>query len=684
VTGAARRGVLAVLAAALIAGLVPAEAAPAFGGGDDDTTTTPEGGGAAETTFELVGLDRSWLAPGEVASALVRVADSTAVEISVVAHQAIDSRTQFEETLAGESLGSEVGLVSFPLAGLPLSEPGTVVLPLGIQDPVAARDPSRLPLSRTGVYPLEVELRDADGTARAAFVLPLVVVAPGPGGTPPVGEKLRVAWIWPLIADPAIRPGGEPEPEVVAELGSDGRLGRQAGALAAAPDIPFTIAPGPETLEAWTGLAREDEALGRSLASMQAALATNQVLSGPYVPINVPSLILGGFGSEVGAELARGNEILGSLLGIRLDPRTALPGPIDVAAFARLRDASVDRMIVDGATLVPIDSQFTPAAPVTLRGPQEREADAIVSDAGLVAPLTADAPAALRAQQFLAALSVVALEQPNIVRGVAVANPRGWDAPAPLLEAALAGLRGHPLLAPVDVDQFLAQVPTATDADGGLLVRELEPYVPPPPPVTPAVFLDAAGRLGGLRSLIGTGDPRIAQGDRALRVALSSAWAGGAGRLRARAELGVIDRSIDQVLSQIRVPVGSTVTLTARKGEIPVTFLNETDQTLRVKVNLVSDKLFFPDGAEREVELPPRNTTVGFTVESRASGTFPLVLTVTSLDGELVIQSTRVRVRSTFVSGVGVFLTVGAGLFLAVWWLVHFRRRRRPVAEPAV
>jgi hypothetical protein len=670
--------VLAALSAAVVAGLVPLDVTPALAGGDD---TTPEAGDEAETTFELAGLDRSWLAPGEVASALVRVTDSSAVEISVVAHQAIGSRTEYEETLAGESLGSVVGQISFPLASLSVSEPGTVVLPLGTQDPAAARDPDRLPLGRTGVYPLELELRDADGNTRAAFILPLVVVAPGPGGTPTVGQKLRVAWIWPLVADPAILPDGEPDPEVVAELGSDGRLGRQAGALAAAPDIPLTVAPGPETLEAWTGLARADETLARSLDSMQAALATNQVLSGPYVPINVPSLIAGGFGSEVGAELARGNEVLGSLLGIRLDPRTALPGPIDLAAFVRLRDANIDRMIVDGDALEPIDSQFTPAAPVKLGGPG-REATAIVSDPGLVAPLTADGPAALRAQQFAAALAVVALEQPNVARGVAIANPRGWEAPAPLLEAALASLRGHPLLAPVDVDQFLAQVPQATDDDGAPLVRELEPYVPPPPPLTPASFLDAAGRLGGLRSLIGAGDLRIAQGDRALRVALSSAWEGSPGRLRAQAELGVIGRSIDQVLSQIRVPVGSTVTLTARKGEIPVTFLNETDQTLRVKVNLESDKLFFPDGAEREVELPPRSTTVGFTVESRASGTFPLVLTVTSIDGELVIQSTRVRVRSTFVSGVGVFLTVGAGVFLAVWWLTHFRRRRRPAAEP--
>ncbi|MGQ0802988.1 MAG: DUF6049 family protein [Actinomycetota bacterium] len=652
---------------------------PVAAGGEDPPPTT-DGETEAGPAFELVALDRSWLAPGEATNAFVRVADSPAVEINVVAHQILDSRSEFEATLAGDGLGSVVGQSSFPLAGLAVSEPGTFVLPLGIQDPAAARDPGRLPLTRTGVYPVELELRDAEGNALAAFVLPLVVVAPGPGGTPPLGEKLRVAWVWPLVADPAIQPDGKPDPEVMVELQAPGRLGGQVDALAAAPDIPVTIAPGPETLEAWTGLAREDQSLASSLASMQSALATNQVLSGPYVPINVPSLIAAGFGSEVGAELARGNETLGALLGTRLDPRTALADPTDAASFVALRDGNVDRMIVDGDALLPVDSQFTPAQPVTLQV-QGRVATAVVSDPGLGALLTADLPPALRAQQFLAALTVVALEQPNVVRAVAVVNPRSWEAPGALLDAALAGLRAHPLLAPVDVDQLLAEVPLATDLDGGPVMRELAPYVPPAPPVTPADFLDAAGRLGGLRSLIGPSDLRIARGDRALRVALSSAWVGAAGRLRAQAELGVIDQSIDEVLSHIRVPVGSTVTLTARKGKIPVTFLNETDQTIRVKVKLESNKLFFPDGAEREVELPPRNTTVGFTVESRASGTFPLVLTVTSVDEELVIQSTRVRVRSTFVSGVGVFLTVGAALFLAVWWLLHFLRRRRRARE---
>jgi hypothetical protein len=40
-------------------------------------------------------------------------------------------------------------------------------------------------------------------------------------------------------------------------------------------------------------------------------------------------------------------------------------------------------------------------------------------------------------------------------------------------------------------------------------------------------------------------------------------------------------------------------------------------------------------------------------------------------------------VRSTVISGVGIFLTIGAGLFLAVWWITHWRRSRRRPVRPA-
>jgi len=51
-------------------------------------------------------------------------------------------------------------------------------------------------------------------------------------------------------------------------------------------------------------------------------------------------------------------------------------------------------------------------------------------------------------------------------------------------------------------------------------------------------------------------------------------------------------------------------------------------------------------------------------------------MTVTTAGG-LLIQTSEVTVRSSFVSGVGVFLTVGAIVFLALWWGWDIRRRRR-------
>jgi len=42
-----------------------------------------------------------------------------------------------------------------------------------------------------------------------------------------------------------------------------------------------------------------------------------------------------------------------------------------------------------------------------------------------------------------------------------------------------------------------------------------------------------------------------------------------------------------------------------------------------------------------------------------------------------VIARTTFTVQSTALSGVGVFLSVGAGLFLVVWWSRHAWKARR-------
>ena len=98
-----------------------------------------------------------------------------------------------------------------------------------------------------------------------------------------------------------------------------------------------------------------------------------------------------------------------------------------------------------------------------------------------------------------------------------------------------------------------------------------------------------------------------------------------------------------------------------------------------------SDKLEFPGGGgshppneiTRKLDLVRRNETARFSVQTRASGAFPLLVTIQSPDGSLVVSHTQITVRSTAASGVGLLLSAAAGLFLLIWWGRHFLHGRR-------
>ena len=161
---------------------------------------------------------------------------------------------------------------------------------------------------------------------------------------------------------------------------------------------------------------------------------------------------------------------------------------------------------------------------------------------------------------------------------------------------------------------------------------------------------------------------------------VSADWATPDGRAQARGLLASIGSSVGGFLNQIKVQSRGTITITSSKAQIPISFQNTSDQNVTVHLKLESDRLLFPDGAEFDVPLPHgRNTTFRVAVETRGSGTAPVHMTATA-DGLVIPDgTTTIKVRSTFVSGVGVFLTVGAIVFLAIWWGwdIHRRRKRR-------
>jgi hypothetical protein len=74
--------------------------------------------------------------------------------------------------------------------------------------------------------------------------------------------------------------------------------------------------------------------------------------------------------------------------------------------------------------------------------------------------------------------------------------------------------------------------------------------------------------------------------------------------------------------------------------------------------------------------LEPGNLTLTIPVRARASARFPLRASLLSPDG-VELRRSRFTIISTVFSGVGIVLSIGAGLFLLLWWGSHWRTARR-------
>ena len=184
----------------------------------------------------------------------------------------------------------------------------------------------------------------------------------------------------------------------------------------------------------------------------------------------------------------------------------------------------------------------------------------------------------------------------------------------------------------------------------------------------------------------------VAGTDSTTGLALVTSWsklvlASGAVGLSEAEQLHYLDRVETEVVgqaSQITAPTQQTVTLTSASGRIPFSISNPLPYPVRVRLVFQSPKLHFVDGNPQFVTLPanqPRHLQIAVT--ARASGAFPMQVTITSPDGRLTISHTQFDVRSTAVSGIGLALTVAAGAFLLLWWARHYRdaRRRRGLVE---
>ena len=648
-TGPARRrrtGRVAAVAALLAVAVLGTTPGPATATAAA-RTGTGEAGEAQTGAIDFVG-QSPWVgADGQygVRFTVVRPSGPSNLEVAVSVYPAVAFRSEFQETLQNRIFGEPVLPVAvFGLGAL--TPDGAGVFSVAVPATLGGQ---------LGVYPVRIELRDRDDFDVLDEFVTHLVYLPGEH----TGPKLGVSMVLPVHSPPALQPDGtRRRPE-------DAELAGLSLAIDAARSLPITFMPTPETAAAL--VAGTDPRAGAVLTSLRQAVADQPYIGGPYVPVSLPALTTAGLDGEVARQLNRGSVTLREVL--RTDPVSHIwvaQEPLDAASVDLLASQGIARVVATEEGLAPIPDQL-----VTLTGPfrldgERASIEGAAADAGLSAHFGGEGPSpgnpsqgnpALQASHLLADLAVLYLDLPGEERGVVALPSRDWRLDRVFLDTVVAGLSGNPVVEAIGLDTLFADVPPATDL-GEPLVRR--PAVDPGGSLTGVVddIRTVRNRLDALGSVLGP--TNAVSGDLGERLLVAQSADFRSTRQRDPYLTGV-ERAIDEQLGGIEMPQDRSITLTARRGEIPVTFQNHTGHPVRVIVRMESDKLVFPRGQTLEIDLTRLNTTHRFPVVARTSGAFPIRITLLSPDGDLVVGRARLTVRSTATSGVGLGISVGSG-----------------------
>jgi hypothetical protein len=652
---------LPLLAALLLVGLTVA-AAPTAVRADDRNDRDELASERRQLPPKVTLVDQEpWLHEGDPFRLTLRL-DAAPADGSVVVQRLSSVSTREGLANAIEEPSSSVRhSTTFPVADLtPAADRSVEVVYATAEDPG---------LTKYGVYPVRVRLEDKAGETLADLVTFLVVL---PAGEP---QPLDVAVVMEVGATNGLQPDGTVQVDAEEQAAIRSRVD-----ILEHSSLPITVAPRPETLDALADPANPDVEQGLQLVEdLARAIDTRRPLARPYVDLDLDALASANLLTQVPPETEAGAEVIrrryhtNPVAGIWLANGTL--GDAGVQAMQEV--ALAPHAIVPPAAIasVPgVDDDEPPTEPVALssEGPL-----AFVADEDLSARLTGT-EGELDAQRFLAELALIWMQDLDHERGVVVRLPETAALDVDTVDPALHAMATGQAVDVVSAGDLFARL---TSEDRVPPVAELAPYDGRNSLTSLAEPLGRAQtQLPALASTLNDAD-LVKSLQRSLLVALGADTPAD----KRHAYVTRIDRVAAKLASEISAPADFQITLTARDGTIPLTLTNDSGQNVQVTIRLTSSQLTFPSGATlTNVVLEPGNTRIDLDVRTRTSGAFPLDIEVTSPDGGLTLDTTTFTIRSTAVSGAGIFLSVGAGLFLMLWWARHWRttkRSQRLVAE---
>jgi hypothetical protein len=577
------------------------------------------------------------------------------------------TRSGFQQTLLGRNLGRPIS----PPIVVPASPDGTGVATVVIHT-AAGSEPPMMTFPEEGVFPMTIELLGAGGTVLSQLHTYVIRLPPTTSDTPP----LEVSVIAPLGGPPALQPDGR----IIVDSALRTRIMERAGVLAGYPGVPYTVAPTPESLESLS--AAGDAAPARAA---QAAADGHQVAASTYVDVDVSSWVQRSLDGELEQQLRAGVDVLTGMVGKPSSATWIAEEPLTTDALRWLQGRGVRNVVLPDAGLSALDGRRFPA---TLTQPFQIEGvvgvTAAVADQGLSGHVRAGGEPMVKANHLLADLAILYFDQPKAVRVAVIDLPDDIDSAT--LNGVLAGVQGVRVLRATTLDAAFGAVPVAgargeIDGRANPLVRKLSVSTSGSLGSIPDLLRSTAADVETYRGVLSPDDGRWVS----LQRRMLTAGATSLDDSRRRAYLDAVTQTVRGELAKVDAPTRQSITFTAHDGVVSYVVRNHAGYPITAVVHFQGTKVEFPDHAAGVITttLESDTTRVELNVRTLTSGDSPVEITVATPDGRIVLARTRVTIRSTAFSGVGIVLSVGAGAFLVVWWgrtIIQSRRaqRRRP------
>jgi hypothetical protein len=648
-----------------------------------------------------------WYEPGDRLDIRLRVTNETTAglegyRIRVGVRDRVLSRLALAQSYETE-VGLEPSTVPIEFSGtIPAGESATVTL----DEPIAGF-PTLAGAVEGGVFPATLSVQEpSEGGTLGTLTVPLIYHPERPE------RPLDLSLLVPLNDLPGVEPDGSLAADHLEAALLEGWLSGYVAALEAAtrpserrsrrPDpIGLSLAPSPRLIEELGVLAgrgddpdanpevgeRAAEVL-RTLRSILGREGVEHVLvpyGFPDLPTVIEELPIG----HTIEQFSEAQEIWSQELGIDL------AGPWVYPPAGRIHSASLEQLQLLGhgrrvffspPSLVPLPStsagcpevflSFTCAIRVeTVEGTTEGLiTDQILNDRLL--ELRGGANDRIGVQRVLAETAMIHEELPGTRGRVIHATiPTTWQPTPRMARLLIRGIQRAPWLRTHGGDD-------AFERSAQVVEREAAEAIERVAGAPEESFYRELERTREILDSFGSAMPpnnsRLKRLRRNLLVATSRTWAKDADR--GSTYVSASAREVDAEMDKVTLSGPDDITLTSRRAPVQLVLSNETDHPIRLALHLDSPNLEFED--ERIVDTyPPGNRTLTLETTARGSGVFQLSARLQTTDGRYLVDEERIVVRSTSFNVVALGLTVGAFIFLVLFFIFKALRKQPEASE---